>query len=417
MRGAFRRGRRPKGLARRIFFAFGLAIVTTFLVAGAVFAIFGPDRHDRDRLTGMVRLVGDRFAYDFDDPRAVRSLAEAIHRETDVNVEVRDARGGLRARAGSGRCSHPVSVPIARDGVRLGDARLCFAPERHRPWVFLIAMLAVGGALWALAFRAARYIARPLEQLEEAVRDVGRGKLDRRVGHVVRARDHEVVSLARAIDEMAERIERLIRTQRDLLATVSHEIRSPLARLRVLTELAAESPDARVHAPQMAQEIAAMDALVGDLLASVRLDAGALVRSRVDLYDAISRTLVTLGVEAEVSVTPDARVVEADATLLTRAISILIDNARVHGALPLDVSVSRSRGRIVIAFEDDGPGVPEDVRERIFEAFVRGEGTSEKPGVGLGLSLVRRIAIAHGGTVEVGAATTRAGARFVLTLP
>jgi two-component system OmpR family sensor kinase len=57
------------------------------------------------------------------------------------------------------------------------------------------------------------------------------------------------------------------------------------------------------------------------------------------------------------------------------------------------------------------------VRERIFEAFVRGEGTSEKPGVGLGLSLVRRIAIAHGGTVEVGAATTRAGARFVLTLP
>ena len=98
VKGAFRRGRKPKGLARRIFFAFGLAIVTTFLVAGAVFAIFGPDRHDRDRLTGMVRLVGDRFAYDFDDARAVRpcaplgSLARCCARRAtrpDVTSEIR----------------------------------------------------------------------------------------------------------------------------------------------------------------------------------------------------------------------------------------------------------------------------------------------------------------------------------------
>lgn len=398
-----------------MFFAFAMAIVTTFLIAGGIFAIFSPG-HDHDGFNGMMRLVGDRFAYDFEDPAAIQSLAEAIHRETGVHVTVRDTQGRVRARTGPRRCMRPMITPIVREGVVLGDASLCFSPIRGAPWIFLLAMSCVVCALWFMAFRAARYLAGPLESLEAAVRDVGEGKLDRRVGKDFARHGHEVASLAAAIDEMAERIERLIRSQRDLLATVSHEIRSPLARLRVLTDLATESADASQHAPQMAQEIAAMDALVGDLLASVRVDAGALVRSRVDLYEAISRTLVTLGIEAGLTVEPDARVIEADATLLTRAISILIDNARVHGALPLVITVSRTNGHVTLAFEDDGPGVPEAVRERIFEPFVRGEGTSEKPGIGLGLSLVRRIALAHGGSATVTEARALQGARFVITL-
>lgn len=389
--------------------------MSTFFVAGGIFAIFGSHRRSDMGFDGMVRILAARVASSFGSAAEVRALAETIHRETELHVEVRDRTGHVIASTGARRCVYAERAPIVRDGVVVGEMRLCFGP-RHGPWVFLLAVFAVCGTLWAMSFWAARRIARPLEALETAARELGEGKLDRRVGRIHGRHDHEIASLASAFDEMASRIERLVRTQRDLLATVSHEIRSPLARLRVLTELVAETSDARPHAPQMAQEIAAMDALVGDLLASVRLDAGAIVRSRVDLYETITRTCVTLGVEADVDVCPEARVVEGDATLLTRAISILIDNARVHGAPPIAIAVAREGTIVSIAVEDSGPGVAADAYARVFEPFVRGEGATEKPGVGLGLSLVKRIAEAHGGRARVEAGRALPGARFVFSL-
>jgi signal transduction histidine kinase len=280
-------------------------------------------------------------------------------------------------------------------------------------WMRFFALFVAGNVVWSLSGVAARRLAQPLRELSRVAAELGAGKLESRV-RLPRRGTSEVRELAATFNDMAERVESQVKSQRELLGAVSHELRTPLARMRVLLAILQEreqaggatvggdaagdtSPLAKIE-----REIVEMDALVGELLAGARVDAGALERRslRTDelLQACLERAPLT---QVALELAPDAAELEADATLLARALSILLDNAYKHGATRASLRVTREGARVRFALDDDGPGfAPADLK-RAFEPFARGQDKlpDERGGVGLGLYLLRRIAEAHGGSV------------------
>ena len=251
----------------------------------------------------------------------------------------------------------------------------------HRHWwYFGIAFLGLSMMSGAVAWR----LTRPLIMAIKAARDIGDGKLDTRLDVHQRG---EMRILAGAINEMAERIERQIKDQKQLLAAVSHELRTPLGHMRVLIDTARDTGDPKALG-ELEREVMTLDDLVGRLLASSRLEFGNLDRREVDVGELV--TSVAGGIEV---VTQGDLHAAIDPTLVRRAVANLIDNARVHGGGAVVVRVERRGPQLAIEVDDAGPGVPADRRADAFRAFVPSSGG----GLGLGLALVSRIAVAHGG--------------------
>lgn len=271
----------------------------------------------------------------------------------------------------------------------------------------LLALAAAGAMLWLVSLAVARRLGLPLQALTLVAREIGEGNLKSRA----RLRWHEpgeVGALAEAINEMAGRIEKQLGDQRELVAAVSHEIRAPLSRLRVLTELLrARDVDAATLA-KLDREIMEIDSLVGDLLASSRLEFSLLTFHRLDAREIATEALDRAGLEqAKLEVRTADTAFDGDPTLLARALANLLDNAARHGggATALVVRDDGQGGNarphadsLVFEVEDHGPGIQKAQLPRLFEAFQRGQ--EERRGstsLGLGLALVRRIADAHGG--------------------
>lgn len=284
-------------------------------------------------------------------------------------------------------------VTILFAGLTVGVALTLFHAEQRPRWLFVVI---AGVALWAVSGVIARRLVGPLRQVMRVAQDIGSGKLDSRV----RLGPHqhgEVGVLAESINDMADRIEQQMADQRELLAGVSHEIRSPLARLRVLVEIAGERGVDPGLLEQMEQEVLEVDALVGELLASARLDFSALEKRPLDARDLAARALERAGLEDGLLDAPTGPLpLDADPTLLARALANLLDNAHKHGGGARSLRVGETPEEVAFDVEDAGPGFEEADLPRVFESFVRGErgGASS---LGLGLSLVRRIAEAHGG--------------------
>jgi signal transduction histidine kinase len=250
--------------------------------------------------------------------------------------------------------------------------------ERHW-WYFPIAFVALSIMSGAVAWR----LTTPLIAAIKAARDIGDGKLDTRLPTHHRG---EMRILAGAINEMAERIQRQLSDQKQLLAAVSHELRTPLGHMRVLIETARDTGNLAALG-ELDREVLTLDDLVGRLLASSRLEFGNLERRPVDvgeLVGDVSGMDVTTAGDVNASIDP---------TLVRRAVANLIDNARVHGGGAVAVRVERRGPQLAIEVDDAGPGVPADRRADAFRAFVPSSGG----GLGLGLALVSRIAVAHGG--------------------
>jgi two-component system OmpR family sensor kinase len=221
---------------------------------------------------------------------------------------------------------------------------------------------------------------------------------------------------------MAARIERQLKEERALLAAVSHELRSPLARLRVLVELASGDGLSRDRHAELDAEIVGIDALIGKLLASSRLEFGAVALQRIDAPTLARRALEAQSLPLELlsSAAPGASV-EVDPTLVGRAIGNLLENAKLHagGVERLRVTLDAS-GPPLVRFEvlDRGPGFTDEVLRRAFEPFYSSgrEDAARGASLGLGLALVARIAKAHGGRAFA-ENRPEGGARAVLELP
>jgi signal transduction histidine kinase len=250
----------------------------------------------------------------------------------------------------------------------------------------------------------------------------GSGQLGLRVE--VEGKD-EVAELARSFNEAAQRIEDLVTSHRNLLANASHELRSPLARMKMAVSMLSDMPPER--AGQLKQEIhediRELDELVEEVLLASRLDAKADIdRHPVDLLGLMTEEARRTGAEVHAGIEATTLDLQADDRLLRRAVRNLLENARRYGrqgqdAAQVDARILVLPQAIDIVIEDRGPGVPAEQRDRIFEPFYRLPGHAEHAGgVGLGLSLVRQIARKHGGEVRC-EAREGGGSRFVISLP
>jgi two-component system OmpR family sensor kinase len=292
-----------------------------------------------------------------------------------------------------------------------GDHR----PPGERLWPLLI----FGVMLWGASGRLAHRLTRPYTELARVASEIGAGKLSARYALDGRGMDEARV-LADSINDMATRIEKQMADQRELLAAVSHEIRTPLARIRLLAELMRGDPATMAKAlDDLDREVVEIDALVSQLLASSRIDFAALSLRTLDAADVAARALERAGLSRDLlQVTATGTKLEADATLLARGLANLLANAETHGGGVKALSVREAADRVVFEVLDSGPGFVPGDEEKVFDSF-DGRSTArstEKGALGLGLSLVKRIAVAHGGSAF---AETReeGGARVGIALP
>ncbi|WP_088283935.1 HAMP domain-containing sensor histidine kinase [Ideonella sp. A 288] len=279
----------------------------------------------------------------------------------------------------------------------------------------VLLMLLVFVAVAAGAYPVVRRLTSRLEALKKGVEVFGGGALGHRVD--ASGRD-EVAAVASTFNRAADRIETLVRSHQSLLANASHELRSPLARLKMAVSMYPDATGAQRDSlrHEIETNVGELDALVEEVLLASRLDAAQALDTDepVDLLVLAAEEAARVGAEAG----GVALVVQGSERLLRRAMRNLLENARRYGQKDVEITVAREAdGRAGWRVCDRGPGVPEAHRERIFEPFFRLPGHAEREGgVGLGLSLVRQIVERHGGQVQC---QPRAGGGtcFVVSLP
>lgn len=282
-------------------------------------------------------------------------------------------------------------------------------PPQHLPPP-LIPIIA--GALVSLLFAwlLAWYFARPIRILRTALESVAEGQLATRIGVSMGSRNDELVDLAKHFDHMVSRLERLIDTQRRLLHDVSHELRSPLARLQAAADLIQQQPDRTAEFVERIQrDTVRMDTLLGELLTLAKLDAGVSGNqgSALDLGEIIGEIVEDTRLVADkkqcsiVANGPDSIVMNGSHELIHRAIENVVRNAIRFAPSDTAVAISTSvgSGLVRVTVSDCGPGVPEDSLNQIFEPFVRISPSNSSDGYGLGLAISRRVMDTHGGTI------------------
>ncbi|MET0333742.1 MAG: HAMP domain-containing sensor histidine kinase [Rhizobacter sp.] len=334
--------------------------------------------------------------------------SESFHRRQDepgirtYSVALDDGRTlwVMRAAPGSGRLRALQGPGAGRDmGPRpLPPPLLPFMPPAWQGFGPVVLLVLLFIAVAAGAWPAVRHLTRRLQALKKGVEQFGSGQLHHRVE--VSGRD-EVAAVAASFNLAAERVEALVRSHQSLLANASHELRSPLARMKMAVQmLDGATPERSQRLKQEIEtNVAELDALVEEVLLASRLDAV----QRVDKRDPVDLLALAAeeGARVDAAVEGASAQVVGDERLLRRALRNLLENARRYGGSEISVVVGSSGNQASVQVCDRGPGVPEAQRERIFEAFYRLPGHAEQAGgVGLGLSLVKQIAERHGGSVR-----------------
>jgi len=291
-----------------------------------------------------------------------------------------------------------------------GGPRWLAQPEARRN--FLVVLFLVSGAL---CFLLALYLTRPIRALRLAGGRLAAGDLGARVGPGVAARRDEIGALAREFDRMAERVEELIGSQQRLLRDVSHELRSPLTRLQaavgLIRQRSGDSTDPDLDRIQ--READRLDGLIGQILSYARLQSLTQpLRQPVDL-GGLTRDIVAdanfegLASGKRVRCAADGEhMLEGDEGLLRSAIENVVRNALEHARAEVDVTLAATADNwLLVTVTDDGPGVPEDARGRLFEPFFQvASGGRPGRGVGLGLAIAARAAELHGGSIRAAGA-------------
>jgi two-component system OmpR family sensor kinase len=285
------------------------------------------------------------------------------------------------------------------------------------------------------AYPIVRRLTKRLEALQKGVERWGDGDLSTRLP--VQGQD-EVAFLATRFNAAAERVQTLVQSHKALLANASHELRSPLARIRMGLELLGRDSASAAQRAEIARSIDELDQLIDEILLASRLDlrdardASTLgPTEEVDLVGLAAEECARTGADLDIAPGASPVLVQGQARLLRRVLRNLLENARRYGNpdasgdaqvrlsifAPTSTGMAAGPRRVALWVEDRGPGVPPDQRARIFEPFYRLPGASEREGgVGLGLSLVKTIVERHGGSVRC-EDRPGGGARFVVDLP
>ncbi|HXE63316.1 MAG TPA: ATP-binding protein [Bryobacteraceae bacterium] len=328
------------------------------------------------------------------------------------DVTTGNDRADLRALL-NGRWDHPVGIPggIAV-GVQSPDRRYALVVQAafsFDPWTTLpyygLILLTLAALCWPMAY----HIYSPLRSLARTFDRFGHGDLSIR-GHS-RRRD-EIGDLARSFDRMADRIETLLTAERRLLQDVSHELRSPLARLSFAAALLNTEPNREKAKERIGKEVGRLTTLVNSLLEMTRAEGDPASRERKDIR--LDRLLRDVAEDCSVEATAhscnltldihDEITVSGDEELLRRAVENVIRNAIRYSPAgeTIDVRLSAAPGAAKVEVRDRGPGVPENQLAQIFQPFFRVDDsrTNATGGVGLGLTIAMRAVKLHNGTIE-----------------
>ncbi len=322
------------------------------------------------------------------------------------------------------------AVPVVVEGKRLGTvvAGVSLAPYEQTRRTALIASLAFAALLLAVVALAARWLLgaalRPVARMTEAAGDWSEHSLDRRF-ELGEPHD-ELTRLAATLDNLLDRIAASLRREQRFSAELSHELRTPVSRIVAEADLALrrERPgsDYRAALAVVLRNAQQLASTIEALVAAAQQEAG-LARGTADAYEAAARaaeacepTASERGVEIRLDRPAAPLRVGVDPELATRILQPVVENACRYGRARVRLSLERNSTKVVYLVEDDGPGVNEEERERIFEAGTRGtagrDGVGE--GAGLGLALARRLARAASGEIE---AVPGEGGRFAVSLP
>ncbi len=424
----------------RIFLAFWLvmaAVAAVLIVSSPLFTRARPGVERWQR--GAERLLAERLDQAVQEVTTGQEAPMRRHRHMPVAVYVVPVRGAKDANVPSDVAAfarrvaatgeerseregafHMVGRPATAPS---GEGVIVVAAARRPPRLvdlleprvlaWRLALLTAG--VGVLCYWLARTLTAPVTALRVAVGRLAAGDLSARAGPRLSRRRDEIGELARDFDAMAARVEALVGARERLVRDVSHELRSPLARLQVALELARgeEGAAARPHLDRIAIEATRLESLVEQLLTLSRLESGEAKGplELVDLVELVEEVAADAAFEASqrnvaVAVAVGSRplYVVGDPPALASAIENVLRNA-VHFAPPnsaVEVAVARIGGQVEVAVRDRGPGVPDAFLERLFEPFFRVEEAREREhgGAGLGLAIAARTVAAHKGSIR-----------------
>ena len=406
----------------RLYFKIYLAVIASLvflaLLAGLTFRLTSDGERFNDRVE-LVTSVVEQLMPNMSLPRDVQRRQLLQWREkSGFDIAIFNKEGELLVDASDGTLAAPRDEWQRRGPgywrshhwarvVQLSDGRIFVAARPHGErsnfhrfrWLFWLGLSALAVAL--AAYPVVRRLTRRLEALQTGVEALGSGDLSSRVP--VEGKD-EVARLAETFNKSADRIQTLVTANRSLLANASHELRSPLARLRMGIETLPESSVAQKE--ELSRNIRELDQLIEEILLASRLDSGTKESTPFEMIDIVGLVAEECAwVDCELVIKTEALpIVSGDPKLLRRLLRNLTDNAARYGGGSGDTTVVlqvENENSVIIDVCDRGPGVPETERVRIFEPFYRAMGAKEREGgVGLGLALVRQIASKHRGSVE-----------------
>jgi signal transduction histidine kinase len=431
-------------LFAKILLWFWCTLAITVVGSAFISALtFNGSASDRQAPAGRLvtlQLEEARVAYEAGGRPALGAFLGELHRIFEADGILTDANGRdlLTGEDRSTLVRHArLGLPYSILRTGASGRLVARAAEDGRYWFFLVVPRTRVGSwfiepehLFVLAAAAlmswwlALHLTAPLRDLQRAVERFGRGDLSARVKST---RGDEVGRLARTFDRMAGRIETLLHAERRLLLDISHELRSPLARLGVAVELARSGEDREAALNRIQKESDRLNALVGQLLEVTRAegDPASLRREPVRLDELVGEIVEDSAIEASARgcslryEEPAAVVVEGDPELLRRATENVIRNAIRYAPreTAVEISLARRDGRAVLAVRDYGPGVPEEALPRLFDAFYRVDTARERTsgGAGLGLSIARRAVELHRGAIR--ARNASPGLEVALELP
>ncbi|HZX22575.1 MAG TPA: ATP-binding protein [Woeseiaceae bacterium] len=340
----------------------------------------------------------------------LRAVAQQLNRPRALPPNFRPAR--------------PIPQIIGPDGrvyslflFRRPGAALRLLPDLPvRVTLLLFALAVSAGVAWLLAGT----LSRPVKSLRDATRALAGGSLDTRVGGPIVSRRDELGSLARDFNDMAAQLEASQRSQRELLRNVSHELRSPLARMRVALGLAQRDAGDLPALARIEKESDRLDWLIGEIMDFARADSGRGPRSEEFDMTAMLRELARDarfeggddGPRIELEA-PPGLLVRAQRASLASAVENVLRNAAHHAEQRVDVRLSRDPEGLAVTIADDGGGVPDEELGLLFEPFYRGDkvGTA-----GLGLAIARRVTELHAGSI-VARNREDGGLQVTITLP